>query len=156
MRALARSRLLHFLVIGGALFAGERALATRGGRGGGEIVVGAARIRETLDDYRRATGRTPTEDERRVLLERTIDEELLYREAVARGLDRDDRSIRWQLVEKMAFLDGQDPYTGDRDALHRRALEAGLADDDPVIRRMLIEKLRLLVKEDAAREPVAD
>jgi hypothetical protein len=156
MRALARSRLLHFLLIGGALFAAERALATRDGRTGGEVVVGAARIREVVDDYRRATGRTPTDDERRILVARAIDEELLYREAVARGLDRDDRSIRWQLVEKMAFLDGQDPYTADRDALHRRALEAGLGDDDPVIRRMLVEKLRLLVKEETAREPVAE
>ncbi len=155
MSAWLRSPLLHFLVLGAVLFAVDRA-RTPATPAAAPIVVGAARIAQLRDEYTRATGLAPTPADERALVTHAVDDELLYRDALARGLDRDDRSIRWQLVEKMSFLDGRDEYDTDRDASFARALALGLDRDDPVIRRMLIEKVRLLVKDAAAREPVGD
>src|SRR5262245_12458707 len=156
MCALARRRLLHYVLIGGALFVAERALRRPISAPPAPLVITAGRVRALLDDYRRTTGVAPSDAEVRVLVEHAIDEELLYRAALARGLDADDASIRWQLVEKVSFLDGADEYTGDRDTLYRHGRALGLDRDDPVIRRMLVEKLRLVLKEAVAREPVSD
>ena len=159
MVAWLRTPLLRFVVLGGILFALDR---VRGAGSAGvavppaPVVITAARIRQLRDDYARATRLLPTAADDQALVAHAIDDELLYRDALARGLDRDDRSIRWQLVEKMSFLDGQDEYGADREALYQRARGLGLERDDPVIRRMLVEKVRLLVQEAVAREPVTE
>lgn len=95
--------------------------------------------------FTRETGTTPTPDDERALLRREIDAELLYREALALRLDRNDRSIRWQLVKKMSFFEGVEASPDD-DALDRMARDPGFDRDDPVIRRMLVEKVRLLAR----------
>lgn len=77
------------------------------------------------------------------------DQEILYREALAHGLDKADRSVKWRLVQKMRFLEGRED--DDPDELYREALALGLDRDDIVIRRLLIEKMRLLIKLGAVR-----
>jgi hypothetical protein len=119
------------------------------------IVISAARLREMRAAFARDTGTSPTTDDERALLRREIDTELLYREALALGLDRDDRSIRWQLVEKMSFIEGVEAPP-DEEALYRAARALGFDRDDPVIRRMLVEKMRLLVQARVARRPIDD
>lgn len=115
------------------------------------VVISAAQRREVLANFTRATGFAPSPDDERVLLAREIDTELLYREALALGLERGDRTVRWQLVEKMSFIDGVDESQGDGEALYRKARALGFDQDDPVIRRMLVEKLRLIVKAGVVR-----
>ncbi len=155
---LLRSPLLHFLLLGGTAFlvrqAGSSPLA-RPEAAPQAIVISAARLREMRASFARDTGTSPTTDDERTLLRREIDTELLYREALALGLDRDDRSIRWQLVEKMSFIEGVEAPPDD-EALYRKARDLGLDRDDPVIRRMLVEKMRLLVQAGAARRPIDD
>jgi len=137
-----RRPLLHFLAFGGLLFAASRALeglpepvAARE-----PIVVDAARIRE---EFAERSGLVPTAADEAVLVERAIEEELLYREALARGLDRHDRHIRHRLAEKMRFLSPD----GDRtpEELHREAVGLELDRDDVIVRRMLVEKMRLII-----------
>ena len=48
--------------------------------------------------------RPPTEEEFRGLVEEHLKEEVLYREALAMGLDRDDQIIRRRLRQKLEFL----------------------------------------------------
>jgi hypothetical protein len=152
-----RAPLGHFLVLGGALFcldAARRGPAVEP-RPAEHVVVTAAEIRELRAEFTRTTGLPVGPADESALVRREADEELLYREARARGLDRGDRSVRYQLVEKMRFLTGhEDDAPGDEETLYRRAREIGLDHDDPVIRRMLIEKLRLLVKVEAGRDPL--
>jgi hypothetical protein len=149
-----RAPLLHFVLVGGGLFALD---AWRGGRtdlaaARPAIVVTAAQIAELREEHRRQTGAPPSPDEEAALVARAVDEELLYREALARGLDRGDRSIRWRLAEKMRFL-GDGAETPDPGDLYRRALALGLDRDDAIVRRILVEKMRLLA--DLA-SPAAD
>jgi peptidyl-prolyl cis-trans isomerase C len=100
-----REPLLHFMVAGFALF------AIYGGLHGGSEKKDSRRIEITADDVRRIEiswlarwQRPPTEDEMRSLIEEQVKEEILYREALALGLEKDDTIIRRRLAQKMGFL----------------------------------------------------
>ena len=99
---LGRSPLLFFLLLGAGVFAVERWL---GDAGAGRIVtvteeqVGAIRER-----WLAQWGRAPTGRELEGLIDEAVREEILYREAQRRGLDRDDPIIRRRLAQKMTFL----------------------------------------------------
>jgi peptidyl-prolyl cis-trans isomerase C len=71
----------------------------------------ADEIALTKDDLRQlaahwiAQGQTPpTVDQMRALVEQSVNEEILFREAVALGLDEDDEIIKRRLAQKMDFL----------------------------------------------------
>jgi hypothetical protein len=135
---------LHFVVIGTALFVLERRFAPPpAATGPAEVVIPATRIVARERRFARDTGRVPTADERAALVRETVDEELLYREAIARALDRDDRSIRGHLAEKMRFLDPASEEV-EPPVLARRAIALGLDRSDAFVRRVLVEKMRLL------------
>lgn len=112
-----------------------------------EVVIPATRIAAREQRFARDTGRPPTAGERVALVEDVVDEEVLYREAVARALDRDDRSIRGHLAEKMRFLDPAS--ADDAPALARHAVALGLDRSDAFVRRVLVEKMRLLARRES-------
>ncbi|MBK8252056.1 MAG: peptidyl-prolyl cis-trans isomerase [Polyangiaceae bacterium] len=56
------------------------------------------------DDYQKRTGRPPTKEDSDTLIERFIDEEVLYREALVMGLDKGDLIVRRRLVQKMELV----------------------------------------------------
>jgi parvulin-like peptidyl-prolyl isomerase len=96
---------LHFLIAGGVLFAAYQVVQPQAAR------EQSARIEISASDLRRlhaarvAQGRAPaTAEELRGLLEAAVREEILYREALALGLDTDDTIIRRRLAQKMEFL----------------------------------------------------
>ncbi|HZF28774.1 MAG TPA: peptidylprolyl isomerase [Gammaproteobacteria bacterium] len=96
--------LLHFLVIGIALFAASawRGQSIRAGRE--RIVVGAEQVVQARDAATALEGRALTRDELAELIEPTVREEVLYREALALRLDENDDEVRRRLVEKMQYL----------------------------------------------------
>lgn len=141
-----RAPLLHFLVGGAVLFrvvhgTGSFAAVT-GGVALEPIAITAADVLRLREDYTRDSGLAPTPADEAALIDHAIDEELLYREAVARGLDQHDRSVRTWLIEQMAVLKDQ-PIT-DEDALYAEARRLGLDRTDLVVRRILVQKMRLL------------
>lgn len=98
--------MLHFLLLGGILFAVS---AWRGGsgpesEGASRIEVTPVVIERLRAGYERQFGRAPDEEELRGLVTAHIREEVLYREALALGLDRDDTIVRQRLAQKMEFL----------------------------------------------------
>jgi len=106
VRRWLREPLLHFLVIGLALFAGYRALHPDQ-----EPEKTANRIELTADDFVQmsmawlAQGRPPpTPEQMRNLVELKIREEVLYREALSLGLDKEDSIVKRRLAQKMEFL----------------------------------------------------
>ena len=69
------------------------------------------RIELTNDDIRQLEiswtaqwQRPPTPDEMRNLVEDKVRQEILYREGLALGLDRDDTIVKRRLAQKMEFL----------------------------------------------------
>jgi peptidyl-prolyl cis-trans isomerase C len=97
--------LVHFLVIGAALFAisAWRGESIRTGRE--QIVVTAEQVAQLRDAANLLQGgRALTDEEVAALVEPTIRDEVLYREALALGLDANDDEVRRRLIEKMSYL----------------------------------------------------
>ncbi len=62
------------------------------------------RIRNLTETFTRTWQRSPTAEELNGLVEDYIREEVLYRQGVALGLDRDDTIIRRRLRQKLEFI----------------------------------------------------
>jgi len=102
---LLREPLFHFLVLGALIFGLYQWIGAPGATAaGGDIVVTEGRIRNLTETFARTWQRPPTAQERNGLIEDYVREEVLYREGVALGLDRDDTIIRRRLRQKLEFL----------------------------------------------------
>ncbi len=104
MRTLLREPLVHFLLIGAALFALARFTGSPAAQGPTHIVVTAQTIDGLVQGWQRTWGRPPSPQELDGLIEDHVREEVLYREALALGLDRDDTIVRRRLRQKVEFL----------------------------------------------------
>lgn len=156
---LRRWPAFHFVLLGAALFFLQTRILTPAGGTAPDpirepVVVSAKRIEQIRSDYQRQTGTTPSPEALRALIEDWVTDELLYREALAIGLDRGDRSIKWRLAQKMRFI--SDHPDGTPDELYREALKLGLDRDDLVVRRILVQKMRLLTKTAVTRADFDD
>jgi hypothetical protein len=81
-----------------------------------------------------------------------VDEEMLFREALALGLSRRDPIVRRRLIRNMRLLT-EDPNRKDDD-LFQEALALGMDRSDVVARRRLVQQIRFLASEAArTREP---
>jgi hypothetical protein len=96
--------LLHFLLIGAGLFLLFRVASKDPSQQTGKIVVTSARFEQLAVTFARTWQRQPTREELEGLIQAFIREEVLYREALALGLDRDDTAIRRRLQQKMEFI----------------------------------------------------
>ncbi|BCH24015.1 peptidylprolyl isomerase [Mesorhizobium sp. L-8-3] len=103
---LLHEPLVHFLVVGAVLFG-----AYQFTNGEPDTAADPQKIVLTEDDIRQlavswlAQGRpAPTMDQLRSLVDQKVTEEILFREAVAMGLDRDDQIIKRRLAQKMDFV----------------------------------------------------
>ena len=106
MSKLLREPLLIFLVLGALLF-GLYTLVKDQSQGSSDalrIQVTAADVDQLSVRWQRQMGRPPRPEELQGLTDNFVREEVLVREALALGLDRDDTGIRRRLVQKMNFL----------------------------------------------------
>ena len=101
-----REPLVHFLVIGAAVFAFyDLAASDRDSAPPRErIVVSEGRVAQLAEVFARTWQRPPTPEELRGLVDAYVKEEIYYREALKHGLDRDDTVVRRRMQQKMAFL----------------------------------------------------
>ncbi|MBW2429715.1 MAG: peptidyl-prolyl cis-trans isomerase [Deltaproteobacteria bacterium] len=99
-----RDPLFHFLVLGAALFMVYSAVDGTAGAPADRIVVDETQALRLADQFQRTWMRLPTREELQGLVEDFVKEEILYREALALGLDQDDLVIRRRLRQKMEFL----------------------------------------------------
>jgi hypothetical protein len=97
--AWAREPLLHFILLGGLLFAVDHVLASREDDPR-HIVVGSEVDSEAVEAFEQARGREPDEKELRALHQLWLDNEVLYREGLAMGLDKGDDAIRERVIFK--------------------------------------------------------
>jgi hypothetical protein len=104
LAAFFREPLVHFLAIGAGFFLLWQAFGDRLPAQRDRIVITPAQVERLADVWTKTRLRPPSAQELAGLVEQEIDEEVLYREAIAMGLDRDDLIIRRQLCVKMEFL----------------------------------------------------
>ena len=101
---------MHFFVLGAALF-GLFAWLHQGALDApDEIVVDGMRVDALRMQFERLWQRPPTKTELKGLVDNWVREEVLYREGLALGLDRNDPVLRRRIAQKMSFMaDELDP-----------------------------------------------
>jgi peptidyl-prolyl cis-trans isomerase C len=105
MKQAAREPLVHFLLIGLALFA-VYGLLNRGKAGNVnyKIVLSLDDLKQLDISFVSQWHRQPTPEEFSGLVESFIRQEVLYREGLAMGLDKDDTIVKRRMAQKMEFL----------------------------------------------------
>jgi peptidyl-prolyl cis-trans isomerase C len=106
MKRLLREPLIHFLLIGALLFglyglmpsAGPATAASK------QIRLSQSEIAQLTLLYQSQWRRPPTPQELERLVENKVQQEILYREALAMGLDKDDEIVKRRMAQKMQFL----------------------------------------------------
>jgi hypothetical protein len=101
---LIREPLVHFLAAGAALFALYGLASGAREERRDRIVVSEAQVASLAEAFARTWMRPPKPSELRGLVDDYVREEVLYREALALGLDRDDLVVRRRMRQKMEFL----------------------------------------------------
>jgi hypothetical protein len=95
---------VHFIALGALLFTLFHFVGNRSEPQHRDIVVTSGKIDQMVTIFSRTWQRPPTAQELDGLIEDHVREEVLYREAMAMGLDKDDTIVRRRLRQKFEFL----------------------------------------------------
>jgi parvulin-like peptidyl-prolyl isomerase len=99
-----REPLVHFLFLGLMLFVLFGVVSARQGSSEERVVISQAMVNEIAQAFQATWQRPPTTEELQGLVDSRIREELVYREGVALGLERDDPVIRRRVAQKLEVL----------------------------------------------------
>jgi parvulin-like peptidyl-prolyl isomerase len=110
VRTLLREPMLHFLLIGILLFATYQWMAP-GDSAGNRIVVTQGVVDDLVTQHVAARGREPSAAELNHLIESYVHDEILYREGVKLGLDRDDIVVKRRVRQKIEVIAEEDAST---------------------------------------------
>lgn len=125
-KRLLREPLLHFLILGGLIF-GFLAEANTPESADAEnrIVISGPEVERMVLVWTQRWQRPPSEAELAGMIREAVREQVLYREALALGLDRNDVVVRRHLRQKYEFLTQDLAYdTNPDDATLRTYYEA--------------------------------
>ena len=167
-RRIAREPLVHFALIGAAIFAGAH-FAEDWKRERQMTIVVDTGLRDRLAKlYRSQFGVAPTAAQLAIVVDDYIDDEVLYREALRLGLGDDDEIVRRRLIQKLEFLQRDsavnlDPSSaelrayydahpelfsvGERVSFSQRYFNADLGGDSEAQARALAARTQLLAGE---------
>lgn len=110
LRAVAREPMALFAVLGVLLFALASALDLDRKT---QIHIDRSEVARLEAYWEAQAQRKPTAAERDTLIAERVEEEILYREALRLGLDREDIIVRRRLAQKLSFLN--DDVTADKE-----------------------------------------
>ncbi len=107
---LLREPLLHFFVLGALLFAFYGFLHRNTPASDSEIVMTQGQLNSIIAQHEALWGRPPEPKELQGLVDDWVHDEVLYREGMALGLDKDDPIVRRRIEQKVEFIgDGKPP-----------------------------------------------
>src|SRR6476660_9373632 len=110
IRKLLGEPMLHFLLIGTALFGAYRWVSP-GDSGGRRIVITQGVADDLVTQHVAAKGREPSTTELNHLIESFVRDEILYREGVRLGLERDDIVVKRRVRQKIEMIAEEDAST---------------------------------------------
>jgi hypothetical protein len=110
-RWVLREPLMHFIALGALIFFTHGMLGTQPVGENKRIEVSMADVERLRSIAMQQWGKEPDAQTMRDLVQSFVREEVLYREALASGLDRDDVIVRRRLAQKMEFLAHEDVRT---------------------------------------------
>ena len=103
--------MLHFVLIGIALFAAYR-WRPPVDSGGRRIVITQGVVDDLVTQHVAARGREPSATELNHLIESYVRDEVLYREGVMLGLDREDIVVKRRVRQKIELIEEENGSTG--------------------------------------------
>jgi parvulin-like peptidyl-prolyl cis-trans isomerase-like protein len=104
MKRVLREPLLHFLLLGTAVFVAYSLVTKPSSDEPGKIVISQGQVAAMVEGFARTWRRPPTGEEIEGLIKDRVQEEVYCREARALGLDKDDTVIRRRLRQKIEFV----------------------------------------------------
>ena len=104
MKRVLREPLLHFLLLGTAVFVAYSLVTKPSSDEPGKIVISQGQVAAMAEGFARTWRRPPTGEEIEGLIKDRVQEEVYCREARALGLDKDDTVIRRRLRQKIEFV----------------------------------------------------
>jgi hypothetical protein len=104
MKRVLREPLLHFLILGTAVFVAYSLVTKPSSDEPGKIVISQGQVAAMAEGFARTWRRPPTGEEIEGLIKDRVQEEVYCREARALGLDKDDTVIRRRLRQKIEFV----------------------------------------------------
>src|SRR4051812_31143740 len=110
IRTLLAEPMLHFLLIGIALFAAYRWISPADS-GGRRIVITEGVVDDLITQHVAVRGREPSTTELNHLIESYVRDEILYREGVRLGLERDDIVVKRRVRQKIEMIAEEDAST---------------------------------------------
>jgi len=100
LQRFVREPLTHFVVLGALIFAADHwVLGERGDPQ--EILITAKIYEDARSAFVGGMKREPTDAEMKVLTDRWVDNEVLYREGLALGMDRGDEAMKERVIFKV-------------------------------------------------------
>lgn len=102
---LVKEPLIHFLLIGlGLFFFYAQVNNKEDSNAKQKIIIQNATLTALTITFEEENSKKATEEDKKNILENYIREEVLYREAMAMDLDKNDKVIRHRLSEKISYL----------------------------------------------------
>ena len=96
-----KQRLIIFVILGVLILAVDTIFNNESEN---RITIFESEINSLISTWVEQVGREPTINEVEGIIKQLIDEEILYREAVRLGLDKNDIIIKRRLAQKIGFL----------------------------------------------------
>jgi hypothetical protein len=97
-----RKRILIFLIAGFLIYLIDVALNPD--EDNKDIYISDQELTSLITAWKSQVGRDPTDEEIVKIINNLVEEEILYREALLLGLDKEDRIIKRRLAQKITFL----------------------------------------------------
>jgi len=97
-----RKRILIFLIVGFLIYLIDVALNSD--ENNKDIYISDQELTSLITAWKSQVGRDPTDEEIVKIINNLVEEEILYREALELGLDKEDRIIKRRLAQKITFL----------------------------------------------------
>jgi hypothetical protein len=110
VRSLLGEPMMHFLLIGIALFGAYRWMSP-GDSDGRRIIITQGVVNDLVTQHVAARGREPSATELHHLIESYVRDEILYREGVRLGLERDDIVVKRRVRQKIEMIAEEDAST---------------------------------------------
>jgi parvulin-like peptidyl-prolyl isomerase len=105
IKRIVREPLLHFMVLGAALFALYSYMEADTESGSDyEIALTLDELYQLNSLFEAQWHRSPTPEEFAGMVETKVQQEVLYREALAMGLDQNDEIVKRRMAQKVRFL----------------------------------------------------
>ena len=104
MRRFVQEPLVHFILLGAALFVLYGLVRRPGSGAANQIIITAGQIEHLEIGFEKTWQRPPSDAELKGLIDDWVREEIATREALALGLDKDDTVIRRRLRQKLEFV----------------------------------------------------